>query len=326
MTEARLGIGIPTYFRSADVMRLVEGLRRAAPELPVTVIDDGPDPATQQALAAYEPGLTLIGHPQNRGYAQSFVELLESCDTDYLLISADDDLCDPDGLQQAQSQLETLRPDFAAPRFFDAAGRQKRGRSEAAPMGLTDIRDASGHASGLIYRTEAARAALPFLRDRLEQGCYAARLYPQTLLVYVMALRGARCLWLPAAPIREGAAHPAQLSDTDGTAYNSPAARLREQEAFDRAFAAMATAIPAEAHGRLEAVARLHEQELYRRFMLALRLHHPGLVQGWISGSLFYCRNSLPRLLLNLWYWWRRRRADQKTLRVSTSDSLPPQT
>jgi hypothetical protein len=54
------------------------------------------------------------------------------------------------------------------------------------------------------------------------------------------------------------------------------------------------------AAARLDALATLHEQDIYRRFMWARRLHHPDLVRAWISGSLFYCRHSLPRHLLNL--------------------------
>jgi hypothetical protein len=135
------------------------------------------------------------------------------------------------------------------------------------------------------------------------------------LLVYVMALRGATCRWLPVAPIRKGAAHPAQLADSDGTAYDSPAGRLREQEAFAAAFAAMADTVPQDARARLAAIATLHEQDIYRRFMWALRLHHPDLVDTWIPDSLFYCRRSLPRHLLNLWAFWRARRRAEHVLR-----------
>ena len=312
---AKLGIGIPAYFRSTDLARLVDGLRRAAPDLAVTVIDDGPDPATAAALAAHVPPVRLIRHDTNQGYAQSFIELIETCETEYLLISADDDLCDADGLAGTRAALDAGAPDFAATQFHDRGGALKRGRAVAGPVALTEIRDASGHAPGLIYRAAPARAALPFLRARLDAGCYAARLYPQTLLVYVMALNGAACQWLPVAPIREGAANPARLADSDGTAYDSPAARLREQEAFAAVFAAMAEAVPRAARARLDAVATLHAQDIYRRFMLALRLHHPDLVDTWIPGSLFYCRNSLPRHLLNLWAFRRARRRAEHVLR-----------
>lgn len=313
--DAKLGIGIPTHFRSTDLARLVAGLRRAAPDLPVTVIDDGPDPATESLLAAHVPPVRLIRHDTNQGYAHSLVELFETCETEYLLISADDDLCDAEGLARTRAALDDTAPDFAATQFHDRNGALKRGRSAAGPVSLAEIRDASGHAPGLIYRTETARAALPFLRARLAQGCYAARLYPQTLLVYVMALRGAACRWLPVAPIREGAANPARLADNDGTAYHSPAGRLREQEAFAAAFAAMAEVVPDAARARLDAIAALHAQDLYRRFMWALRLHHPDLVETWLPGSLFYCRRSLPRHLLNLWAFARARRRAERVLR-----------
>jgi len=315
MTRQSLSIGIPTHFRSTDLARLVEGLRRAAPDLAVTVIDDGPDAATESALDAHVPPVRLIRHDRNRGYAQSLVELFETCETEYLLISADDDLCDAEGLTRTRAALDDTAPDFLATQFHDRSGVLKRGRTAAGPVSLAEIRDASGHAPGLVYRVAPARAALPFLRARLDAGCYAARLYPQVLLVYVMALRGARCRWLPVAPITEGAAHPAHLTDSDGTTYDSPAGRLREQEAFAAAFAAMAEAVPQDARAQLDAVATLHAQGLYRRFMRALRLHHPDLVDTWIPGSLVYCRRSLPRHLLNLWAFRRARRRAEHVLR-----------
>jgi hypothetical protein len=319
MTRQSLSIGIPTHFRSTDLARLVEGLRRAAPDLAVTVIDDGPDAATESVLAAHVPPVRLIRHDRNQGYAQSLVELFETCETEYLLISADDDLCDAAGLRAARAALDASADpapaDFLATQFHDRGGVLKRGRTAAGPVSLAEIRDASGHAPGLIYRAQAARDALPFLRARLAQGCYAARLYPQVLLVYVMALCGARCRWLPVAPITEGAAHPAHLTDSDGTTYDSPAGRLREQEAFAAAFAAMAEAVPQDARAQLDAVATLHAQGLYRRFMRALRLHHPDLVDTWIPGSLVYCRRSLPRHLLNLWAFRRARRRAEHVLR-----------
>jgi len=310
-----LAVGIPTYFRSTDVAQLVNGLAAADPTLPVTVIDDGPDPETARILAGHGDQVRLVRHQTNRGYAASFVELIEGCGTDYLLVSADDDLCDPTGLARVRNMLAETPLDFAATQYLDRDGALKRGRATAGPLALTEVRDASGHAPGLIYRATAARAALPFLRARLEAGCYAARLYPQTMMVYVMALNGGDCRWLPAAPITEGAAHAAALSDLDGTAYNSPAGRLREQESFAAAFKAMADAVPATAQDALAAIARLHDQDAYRRFMRALKLHHPDLVQTWIPGSLFYCRRSLPRHMLNLLAFARARRKAERTLR-----------
>ena len=310
-----LSVGIPTYFRADDVARLVAGLVAADPGLPVTVIDDGPDEDTATILESHAPPVRLVRHDVNLGYAQSFIELVENCGTDYLLVSADDDVCDKQELARARAALDDICPDFASTQFFDRSGVLKRGRTDSGPLALTEVRSASGHAPGLIYRTSTARAALPFLRARVAQGCYAARLYPQTLLVYVMALNGADCRWLPVAPITEGAAHPARLADADGTAYDAPAGRLREQEAFAAAFAAMAGAVPEDSRAHLDAIATLHNQDAYRRFMRALRLHHPHLIDSWIPGSIFYCRRSLPRHLLNLWAFRRARRQAERVLR-----------
>lgn len=310
-----LSVGIPTYFRSTDVARLVAGLAGADPDLPVTVIDDGPDAATARALEGGGPALRLIRHAENRGYAESFADLVEGCGTEYLLLSADDDLCDAEGLHRARALLDEMRPDFAATQFTGAGGALRRGRDSNGPVSLADLRDACGHASGLIYRAAAVRAALPFLRARLAAGCYAARVYPQVLVVAHVALAGGRCLWLPAAPVTEGAAHPPALGGPAGQSYDSPAARLTEQEAFDAAFAALGRELPEAAQARLAALRLVHRQDTYRRFMRALRRHHPDLVTDWITGSLHYARASLPRHLLNLWHARRARARAERLLR-----------
>lgn len=339
-----LSIGIPSYRRAADVARQVAELAEHAPDLPVTVIDDGPDDDVAAALAGFGARVTLHRHAQNMGYAATFAELIARCDTDYLLLSADDDLCDPDGLRATRALLGDHAPDFAATQFRGRAdlgqadlgrgaiGAQpgdnsapqgttlRRGRDHLAPVSLADLRDASGHAPGLVYRAAAARAALPFLHARLAAGCYAARTYPQVLVVAHIALSGGRCLWLPAAPVVEGAAHPPALRGPDGQGYDSPVARLTEHDAFDAAFAALQDHLPAQATDRLAtdrlaALRLMHRQDTYRRFMRALRRHHPDMVSDWISGSLHYARASLPRHLLNLWAARRARARAEALLR-----------
>ncbi|MCL1629152.1 glycosyltransferase [Roseibaca sp. V10] len=296
-----LSIGIPSYRRAEDVALQVAGVLDALPDLPVTVIDDGPDEAVAQALAPFSGRITLHRHATNLGYAATFAELIAQCATTHILLSADDDLCDPEALRATQAMLREHAPDFAATWFMDAAGTRKRGRDHPETLSLADLRDASGHAPGLVYRAEAARAALPFLQSRLDAGCYAARTYPQVLVVAYIALSGGRCLWLPVAPVREGRAHPPALQGPNGQGYDSPAARLLETEAFDNAFEAMAEFLPATATERLGALRLVHRQDLYRRFMRALRKHHPALVSDWLTGSMRYLRPSFARHIANSW-------------------------
>ncbi|SUZ31967.1 hypothetical protein ROE7235_01718 [Roseibaca ekhonensis] len=318
---ATLSIGIPSYRRADDVARQVAGMVDALPDLPVTVIDDGPDEAVAQALAPFKGRIALHRHATNLGYAVTFAELLDGCDTTHIVLSADDDLCDPEGVHALEQMVQDDTPDFASTWFVDASGTRTRGRDRRAALSLTDLRDASGHAPGLVYSAKAARAALPFLRARLDAGCYAARTYPQVLVVAYIALSGGRCVWLPVAPVREGRAHPPALQGPNGHGYDSPAARLTEAEAFEAAFAAMADFLPAAAHDRLDALRLIHRQDTYRRFMRALRKHHPELVADWLTGSLGYLRASWARHMRDLWSSKRARARAESILRESGHDT-----
>lgn len=315
-----LTIGIPSYRRPAEVAALVEAMLAGGvgQVARILVIDDGPDAEVQAALAPFAGRIDLHVHETNRGYAATFADLFALCETPWLMVTADDDDPDAGEIRRVADLLGEHPVDFASTLFPDRAGAIYRGRRSTAAISLAEIRWASGHAPGLVYRVETARRLLPFLTGRLEAGCYAARIYPQTVLAYLICLSAPECRWLPAAPFREGAERPSQLSDADGTRYNSVAGRLREQLAYSEMFEAMADFLDTPgARDRIAALARLHAQDVYRRLTREIRREHPELVLDWLAGSFFFNRRGLPGHMLRLWRWTRARRHARAVLRAA---------
>ena len=328
-TPPVLTIGILTFRRPQDVARLVGGLLSGGVDgfARILVLDDGPDAQTQAALAPFADRITLIVHDVNRGYARSFCHLFALCETPYLMVTADDDVADADEIRRSAEMAARLAVDFAAPVFLDATGRRYRGRDSTGRISLSDVRWASGHAPGLVYRVAAARRFLPVLAARLDKGCYAGEIYPQTILAYLLCFDSQECRWLPTAPIREGEPRPSQLRDSDGTRYNSVAGRLREQLAFREVFTDIAAAMDNPAKkASVAAVARLHDQDIYRRVTREIRREHPECVTDWVSGGIYFNRRSVPRHMLNLLRWLRARRGARRTLRAvdRARDAVPP--
>ena len=326
-----LTIGIPSYRRPAEVAALVgDMLAGGVGEVAqILVIDDGPDRDVQAALAPFADRIALHVHEANRGYAATFADLFALCDTRWLMVTADDDTPDPDEIRRTAELLRAHPVDFASTLFPDRHGAIYRGRQSTAAISLGEIRWASGHAPGLIYRVETARKLLPFLTGRLAQECYAARIYPQTVLAYLICLSAPECRWLPTAPFREGAERPSGLRDGDGTRYNSVAGRMREQLAYTAMFGAMADFLDtAEASDRIAAVSRLHAQDIYRRLTREIRREHPEVIEDWIAGSFFFNRRGLPGHLRRLGRWLRARRAARAVLRASdrARGAIPPET
>jgi hypothetical protein len=233
-------------------------------------------------------------------------------------VTADDDYPDCDEIHRTAEMLDGHAVTFASTLFRDRTGAIYRGRQSTAAISLGEVRWASGHAPGLVYRVDIARRLLPFLTRRLEQDCYAAKIYPQTVLAYLICFSSSDCRWLPTAPFREGAERPSQLRDGDGTRYNSVAGRLREQLAFSEMFVAMAEFLDTpEARERIAAVAKLHAQDFYHRITREVRREHPDLINDWISGSFYFNRRGLPRHLQRLWSWHRARRRALATVRAA---------
>lgn len=326
-----LTIGIPSYKRPEEVAALVGDMLAGsvADVARILVIDDGPDPAVQAALAPFADRIQLHVHDENRGYAGTFADLFALCDTPWLMVTADDDYPDAGEIRRTVEMLRDTAVDFASTLFPDRHGAIYRGRQSTAAISLGEVRWASGHAPGLVYRVETARRLLPFLTGRLEQGCYAAKIYPQTVLAYLLCFSAPDCRWLPTAPFREGAERPSQLRDGDGTRYNSVAGRMREQLAYSEMFAAMAEFLDTpEARTRIAAVSKIHAQDIYRRLTREIRREHPEVVEDWITGSFFFNRRGLPGHMLRLWRWHRARRAARTTLRAidRARGALPPET
>ena len=326
-----LTIGIPSYRRPAEVAALVgDMLAGGVGEVArILVIDDGPDADVQAALAPFAERIHLHVHVENRGYAGTFADLFALCDTPWLMVTADDDYPDADEIRRTAELLREHPVDFASTLFPDRHGAIYRGRRSMAAISLAEIRWASGHAPGLVYRVATARRLLPFLTDRLAQDCYAAKIYPQTVLAYLLCFSAPACRWLPTAPFREGAERPSGLRDKDGTRYNSVAGRMREQLAYTGMFAAMADFLdtPA-ARDRINAVARIHAQDIYRRLTREIRREHPEVIEDWLAGSFYFNRRGLPGHLLRLGRWLRARRAARATLRATdrARGAVPPET
>jgi glycosyltransferase involved in cell wall biosynthesis len=326
-----LTIGIPSYRRPAEVATLVGDMLSGGvgDVARILVIDDGPDADVQAALAPFADRIHLHVHDENRGYAATFADLFELCETPWLMVTADDDTPDADEIRRTAELLQEHPVDFASTLFPDRHGAIYRGRRSTAAISLAEIRWASGHAPGLVYRAGTARRLLPFLTGRLALGCYAAKIYPQTVLAYLMCLSSPDCRWLPTAPFREGAERPSQLRDADGTRYNSVAGRMREQLAYSEMFGAMAGFLDTdEARARIAAVSRLHAQDIYRRLTREIRREHPEVIGDWIAGSFFFNRRGLPGHLLRLWRWRRARRAARTSLRAAdrARGAIPPET
>lgn len=229
-------IGVPTYNRGSTVEGLTISASSFASEsgLSVLVLDDGSGDDTNARLGALQAKgyqFRFESNRENLGYAQTFSRLFELCDTEYLLVMADDDLMIERGVSESLGCLARKPYSFVCTQWLQA-GRVYRGLKYSRRMSPSDFLCAR-HAPGLIYRVQDTIEARCFLQERLSLHCLYAQMYPQVLVLLHMLLNRKMCCYQPIATAAEGSSMQSGIVDEHGDTYYSLRSRLRQAACFD---------------------------------------------------------------------------------------------
>ena len=315
---ATLAIVVPTFNRQQSVVRL------AAQVAPWTGTGEGgvvavfyDDGSTDQTYAALQPyrgaALEVVRNEANQGYAETLVRAVSECEAEWIMMVADDDVFvpRPGQVDELTAWLHREEPDFVCTQWLRSDGRLYRGSSSSGPISAGSLRAVASHAPGLVYRSSAARRALPTLRRELDRGSHAAFVYPQVVLAAELFAAGAKALFWPDSLIREGSALPSGIRDLKGRRYASTASRMAQAVAFDQLYRQMEREAPdAEYRRRCRTFRQENEIRLARALTRLLRRHFPRDVPTREMYSVV-ARSSLRLLRRNL----RRRASGWRHLR-----------
>lgn len=208
-------IGIPTFNRRSEVVRLVGRFLAEDTRHPVQllVIDDGSSDGTDgalRALVADQPRARILRHERNQGYARTYAALFEHCESDYLLVGADDDELVEGTLDALLDGLARLRPALLVSQWYSNNGRMVRGVQSEQRVAPRELFRASHHAPGLVYRVAACRGSIAALKELIDGDAHCALVWPQ-VIVAASLLATEECWWWPAPLLREGAGLPSGL-------------------------------------------------------------------------------------------------------------------
>lgn len=249
--EASLTLAIPTFNRALDAARLAEQIApwTEAAGLTVSAVfyDDGSSDDTSDLLQRYRgPHLEVVRNDTNIGYAKTLIRALSECDTEWVMLVADDDVLapEPGHFQAFLDWLAAEQPDFVCTQWLRSDGELYRGEVVTRRVTDADLRAAASHAPGLVYRCSAVRPALRLLDRELERGSDAALVYPQVILVAQILAAGGKALYWPGSLVQEGSAAPSGIVDSKGRRYWSGPSRLAQAFAFDRVYRTMAREAP----------------------------------------------------------------------------------
>ncbi|GMV18589.1 MAG: hypothetical protein AMXMBFR56_68130 [Polyangiaceae bacterium] len=122
---ARVHIGIPTYNGSKRTKWLLQSLERAgglpSQDVAITVLNDGSSRAGElEALHGLSKhyGLNLLNHPKNRGVTQSWNDIVNFVNCEFMVLLNDDVMLTPRWLDRLVYFLENNACGGASPNLF----------------------------------------------------------------------------------------------------------------------------------------------------------------------------------------------------------------
>ncbi|MDF2506538.1 MAG: glycosyltransferase [Microbacterium sp.] len=281
-----LTIGIPTYNRAEDVRKTVTDiLSHADSELvDIVVIDDGGSDGTYEKLRedpAMARRVRVLRNAENLGYAGTFARLFRECETEYLMLTADDDRVMMENLRALLDHLRQEKPVFVSPQFIRDS-RVSRGRTTTGSIRPSDFLPAAAHAPGLVYRVEDCRTALDELRERVESEDVDALVYPQVHIVMRLLLAGLRCEWLALPTVSEGAYRPSGIRDASGGAYWSLGSRWEQLKSYD---ALLSRWVEQDTTGRAQEMLTAQRSRAFHVIASAIRIEDPVLGDAFDEGA-----------------------------------------
>jgi glycosyltransferase involved in cell wall biosynthesis len=227
-TQKLITICIGTYNRSEIVTNLIKSLLsfELNNEIEILVIDDYSSDNTFENLSQFSdiPNVTVLRNQQNLGRARTQVKYFNLCKTEFLVELADDDYLLKDGLLELLDLLPKLDVDFLSTRWVgDDGSLLGRGSDKVQDVSLTNLRKASEHSIGCVFRASMIRHSEEYLLKRLDKGCALAFFWHQNIVLCMAMLNNltfVSCPILLGGYAQEGSA-TSNMKDSNGNEYFS---------------------------------------------------------------------------------------------------------
>lgn len=298
-------IGIPTFRREKMLLELLSSAEATGVlrDFPVLVVDDGPSKSLGVSISKRFPTVVFRSHSVNMGFSKSLLSLLRACNTPYLMLCADDDFLSLDGIHRANAYVSESYSDLISTQWL-REGQIHRGRKTSSLISYSEIGPATRHAPGLILRVDTSLKFADHMEDLLKDDNYAAKIYPQVVLAYLIILHGGVLRWHNSAPVVEGFAAPSQLKDASGNSYYSLVGRVQEYEGFLQFFDRCGEWLDSEERREFaKHLATLRIQELFVNIDAALAGATSSAQEGFRGGALFHLLRQPGRGFFDLFKW-----------------------
>lgn len=208
----KLTIGIPTFNRVESLSNVLKPfINLRDPDFKMLIINDASDDETYSFLnRVNNKSIKCIHNEVRLGFCRNFIKLIEKCETEYLLVTSDDDFivkenyfkmkdffnnnCDPIG--------------FISTNFF-LDGKLYRGTNERRAISTLEYRNSCNHMPGIIFNCPVARNILAKWGNKINTK---HNYYPQAFLVLLIISYGYRALYEPIEIIKMGYENPSGIA------------------------------------------------------------------------------------------------------------------
>jgi glycosyltransferase involved in cell wall biosynthesis len=236
VTRPTISIGIPSYRRHRAFAATLHSIFTSAPRgLHIEVLavnDSGGDSdivAYRKVVAEslHPERVRLVEHSKNLGYPRSIITLFEEAESDYLLVSSDDDLFKLHHIEALLNFLSEKNPDICSAQFL-RSGLVYRGQEETRKAMPAEFYKLNQHAPGVVYRVAAIRPILHKLLRLLDNKNSFAETYPQLVFSIDLLMGDGNCWFYADSFVEEGARLSSGIKDSSGEVYWSLQSRIQQ--------------------------------------------------------------------------------------------------
>lgn len=233
---------------------------------------------------------------ENLGYAASFIDAFKGAESRYLMFVSDDDMIDRGELDLLIAYLRGSDESFVSTKWCyrnKYSGRNSNAYAKQR-IKLTQVRQASNHAPGLVWKREDVTRFLHIIEERLNTSCSFVYFYPQVALLYVLILSNLKCCVLPLAPVNEGhLVEPSNLvSKNERRSYIHPSETVSENICYNKFCREVLSIFDSQ---KAKALADLNQAKLFQDIAFALKLSSDATYESFVADSCIYIvRHRLP--------------------------------
>lgn len=239
---------------------------------------------------------------KNLGYAASFVGAFKGIESRYIMYVSDDDMIDRGELDLLLTYLRSSGESFVSTKW--CYGNKISGRninaSDKQSIKLTQVRQASNHAPGLVWKREDATRFIDIIENRLNTSCSFVYFYPQVALLYMLMLSNLKCCILPLAPVNEGhLVEPSNLvSRNERRSYIHPSEAVSENICYNEFCREVLSIFDSQ---KAKALADLNQAKLFQDIAFALKLSSDATYESFVADSCIYIvRHRLSLIFLDV--------------------------